>query len=172
MGTKICLTCGKEFKTYDKRRKYCSPSCASKINNVTRNLKGVCKFCGKKFEYGGHLYCNKTCRRKAKYYRFQIQQTLRARLNNVINGNAKYRKMEKTFDLIGCSPNFLKQYLESLFKDGMSWDNYGRYGWHIDHIIPISRFDLTKELNMKWAFNWKNLQPLWAIENLEKWNHV
>jgi hypothetical protein len=80
----------------------------------------------------------------------------------------KTRKINKTQELIGCSVEFLKQYLESKFKPGMSWDNYGYRGWHIDHIRPLSSFDLTNLDQQKIAFHYTNLQPLWAEENLAK----
>lgn len=50
----------------------------------------------------------------------------------------------------------------------MSWNNYGKNGWEIDHIIPCSYFDLTKEENQRICFNYRNLQPLWASENNTK----
>ena len=68
-------------------------------------------------------------------------------------------KTNKTFDIIGCIPNELKIYLENLFLDGMNWDNYGYYGWHIDHIIPLSFGKNDKEIYE--LCHYKNLQPLW-----------
>jgi hypothetical protein len=58
--------------------------------------------------------------------------------------------------------------LEGLFRDGMSWDNYGVNGWHIDHIKPLSAFDLTIESNLYLVWNYTNLRPLWATDNLRK----
>jgi hypothetical protein len=57
-------------------------------------------------------------------------------------------------------------HIQSLFKDGMSWDNYG--DWQVDHIIPCAAFDLSNIDNQLICFNYKNLQPLWAIDNLIK----
>ena len=65
---------------------------------------------------------------------------------------------------------YLKEHIEKQFKDGMSWKNYGK--WHIDHIIPINYF--VKECNFKLTktqkkcFNYNNLQPMWAYDNLQK----
>ncbi len=50
----------------------------------------------------------------------------------------------------------------------MSWDNYGINGWELDHIYPLSRFDLSKESEQKIACHWSNQQPLWASENRSK----
>lgn len=90
-------------------------------------------------------------------------------LNRSNNGLKKYHKM---LDIIGCSLPDLKVYLESLFKDGMSWDNYGRKGWHIDHIRPCDSFDITDPEQQKQCFHYTNLQPLWAVENYRKHNKI
>ena len=79
-------------------------------------------------------------------------------------------KKNKTFEIVGCSPQFLKEHLEKQFKEGMSWDNYGFYGWHIDHIIPLSS-EKTEEEIYKLCY-YSNLQPLWAQDNWEKSNKI
>ena len=79
-------------------------------------------------------------------------------------------KRNTTADLVGCSIPFLKEYLEKKFKKGMTWKNQGRFGWHIDHIVPCSKFDLSDPDQQKKCFNYKNLQPLWAKENILKSN--
>ena len=79
-------------------------------------------------------------------------------------------KRNTTSDLVGCPIPFLKEYLEKKFKKGMTWKNQGRFGWHIDHIVPCSKFDLSDPDQQKKCFNYKNLQPLWATENILKSN--
>jgi len=81
-------------------------------------------------------------------------------------------KSGRTLSLIGCSVAYLKKHIESKFKDGMSWDNYGVNGWHIDHIYPCAAFDLTKESEQKLCFNYTNLQPMWADENRSKQDNI
>lgn len=61
----------------------------------------------------------------------------------------------------------LRIHLESKFKPGMSWKNYGPV-WHIDHIKPCAKFDLTDPAQQRECFHWTNLQPLFALENLQK----
>ena len=79
-------------------------------------------------------------------------------------------KRNTTAVLVGCSIPFLKRYLENKFKKGMNWKNQGRYGWHIDHIKPCASFDLSDTKQQLKCFNYKNLQPLWAEENIKKSN--
>ena len=100
---------------------------------------------------------------------FRLITVLRSRLNKVIKSNDKNGS---TTDNLGCSISFLKLYMESKFVEGMTWENYGRYGWHIDHIIPLSRFDLKDEAQLKKACHYTNLQPLWAADNLSKSNKL
>lgn len=73
---------------------------------------------------------------------------------------------------LGCSIEEFKTHLESKFQHGMTWENYGRKGWHIDHIKPLSSFDLTDGEQLKIACNYKNMQPLWWNDNLSKGSHV
>lgn len=89
-----------------------------------------------------------------------------------ITGILKNHKTTKTLDLLGCSAQFLRTYLENKFLDGMTWENYGKNGWHVDHIIPCSSFNLTDREQQKICFHYTNLQPLWAIDNLKKSNKI
>ena len=68
--------------------------------------------------------------------------------------------------LLGCNLGDLKIHLEKQFPEGMTWEN--RHLWHIDHIKPLSSFDLMEPEQAFEACNFKNLQPLWAHENLKK----
>jgi hypothetical protein len=78
------------------------------------------------------------------------------------------KKSKKSMDLVGCTSEFLRQYLESKFSEGMNWGNYGLHGWHIDHVIPCSSFDLSDPAQQLICFNYNNLQPLWAADNFSK----
>jgi hypothetical protein len=92
---------------------------------------------------------------------FRLKSCLRARLTAAVAG-----KSASTMELVGCSIDELKQHLESKFTEGMSWDNYGE--WHVDHIKPCASFDLSDPEQQRLCFNYKNLQPLWAADNLSK----
>ena len=54
----------------------------------------------------------------------------------------------------------------------MTWENWSFKGWHLDHIIPLDSFDLSKEEDKKKAYHYTNLQPLWAKDNLSKGNKI
>ena len=78
---------------------------------------------------------------------------------------AKYRS---TFALLGYTIEELMNHLESLFTDGMSWDNYGE--WHVDHKIPMNSFvfESVDDDGFKECWKLDNLQPLWGLDNLSK----
>jgi hypothetical protein len=96
---------------------------------------------------------------------FKLKYNLRTRLYIVLKKNKKTTSVLK---LIGCSIDFLKQHLESQFNTGMSWDNYGRNGWEVDHIRPCASFDLSKLEEQEKCFHYTNLQPLWMTDNRRK----
>lgn len=93
----------------------------------------------------------------------KLRKILRVRLNKALRGC--YKTGSAVRDL-GCSIEELKQHLENRFWPGMSWDNYGE--WHIDHIVPLSSFDLEDRNQFLEACHYTNLQPLWAKDNLVK----
>jgi len=98
---------------------------------------------------------------------FRAVENLKHRIRTVI---IRQYKQNSSLELFGCSVIEIRIYLESLFKEGMTWYNYGK--WHIDHIIPCSSFDLTKVEEQEKCFHYTNLQPLWAIDNLRKSNKI
>jgi len=69
---------------------------------------------------------------------------------------------------LGCTIDELKARLESPFQPGMTWDNWGLYGWHIDHIIPLASFNLEDREQFLKVNHYTNLQPLWCDDNWEK----
>ena len=70
-------------------------------------------------------------------------------------------------ELVGCDLEYLKEYLEKQFVDGMTWKNYGEI-WHVDHALPCNSFDLSDPEQQKRCFHYTNLQPLFATDNMEK----
>ena len=96
---------------------------------------------------------------------YKLTKNLRNRLYSSIKDD--YKTGSAVRDL-GCSIDELKVYLESKFQPGMSWDNWNCNGWHIDHIKPLSSFDLTDRNQFLQACHYTNLQPLWAKDNICK----
>lgn len=96
---------------------------------------------------------------------FRLSNSLRSRLNLVLK---RKDKALSTMFLLGCEVDYLMYHIQEKFTKGMTWDNYGLDGWHIDHIRPCASFDLTEPKQQKQCFHYTNLQPLWAIDNLKK----
>lgn len=94
---------------------------------------------------------------------YRIKGSVSARIRGALKNNWK---AARTAELLGCSIKELKLHLESLFVEGMGWNNYGN--WHVDHIKPCASFDLSDPEQQKKCFNYLNLQPLWAIDNMKK----
>jgi hypothetical protein len=84
--------------------------------------------------------------------------------------SGNYRKTGSAVKNLGCTIPELKVHLESRFQPGMTWGNQGE--WHIDHIWPISKFDLQDPGQLAMACHYTNLQPLWAFENISKGDKI
>ena len=100
---------------------------------------------------------------------YRLRKNIRGRFKYFVR-NGKAKKLAKTRELLGCDWKFLINHLEKQFKPGMNWKNYGK--WHIDHILPMTSFNLHKKSEQMKCCNYKNLQPLWAKENLSKGNRI
>ena len=170
---KVCVICGATFSTKEGYidKNTCSKRCSNKryyINNKQRINKNSREYYQK----------NKLTQNKYKKERYhsnltaRVSNVLRRRLGHALKDNQKSGSAVKN---LGCTVKQLKEYLESKWLPGMSWDNYGRYNpkrktWHIDHIRPLSKFDLTNEEQFKKACHYTNLQPMWAEDNIKKSN--
>jgi hypothetical protein len=83
----------------------------------------------------------------------------------------KFRKVDKTIEYVGCNGQTLKEWLEYNMEEGMTWDNHGTL-WQIDHVIPITKFDMSDAEQVKRCFSWCNMRPLEAVANNTKNNNV
>jgi len=111
--------------------------------------------------------------RKAKHPRerlrnsdphFRVAKNLRARLRKVLNGRQKVGSAVRD---LGCTIEDFRAHIESQFRPGMTWQNWGE-SWHLDHVYPLSRADLTDRNQLIAVANWRNYQPLWLVENSSK----
>jgi hypothetical protein len=98
---------------------------------------------------------------------FRLSCNLSSRVRQFIS-KRKMRKTNTTFEIVGCTPQELKTYLEQKFTEGMSWENQGK--WHIDHKIPLASAKSEEELYKLCHFT--NLQPMWASENIKKGSKI
>jgi hypothetical protein len=108
--------------------------------------------------------------RKIEDPAFRLSVNLRSRLREAMSRGVG-KKVDGSLVLTGCSWEELRIHIESQFSDGMSWDNYGVHGWHVDHIKPCASFDLTLDSEQRECFHYTNLQPLWAEDNWKKGQH-
>jgi hypothetical protein len=171
MGWPKCADCGAELST----RKNASGRCKKCLPNYMRGIKRP--------RPESYVPWNKGLITVTKEERLQRRRELRIneseqsriadRIRTLIRNSLRRdgkRKTTKTAELLGCSPAEFAKHLESQFKPGMNWQNYGnRAGdWNIDHVIPISAFDLSDVEQQKKAFHYSNCRPLCAIENMKK----
>ena len=110
---------------------------------------------------------------RAKYredLNFRIAHSHRCRLNTALRKQAAVKE-ETSMKLLGTSVDKARSFIEAQFQEGMTWDNWGHDGWHLDHIRPCASFDLTDPEQQRQCFHYTNLQPLWAEDNLRKSDH-
>jgi hypothetical protein len=122
-------------------------------NNKARASKTKCAWIKKRRESDPH---------------FRLIQNFRARIWTIIKNPSSRMRISH---IIGCSKAALFKHLESLFKPGMTWNNYGKT-WVVDHVFPVSRFDFSKTDSLKKCWHFKNLQPLFSLENKIKGNKI
>jgi hypothetical protein len=179
MEKKICSKCGvgKDFCEFNKRK--------NRKGKIV--LRGYCKVCHTEQSiYYAKKNPDNTKRNRLKWYKnnsknlisklkekrntdvlYKLRIGIRTRIKQALGGNFK---RGKTIELLGIDIVGLSDYLESKFTEGMSWENYGLHGWHIDHIIPLSSAKTIEEFNI--LCHYTNLQPLWAKDNLKKSNKL
>jgi len=158
-GTKTCGHCKDKKLLIDfhknKRR-------MSGISDICKKCKSKIQ---KKWNNEHKIEIRNYGRKRRKDTYFRLISNLRTRINKALK---RKKKTDHTLILIGCSINKLKDHLESKFLSNMSWNNYGKYGWHVDHIIPCASFDLSNPEEQQKCFHYTNLQPLWEDDNLRK----
>jgi hypothetical protein len=177
-SNEYCTQCGKGFKYHtDKSR------CLSCL--LLRNRKWRKKNPDKKRQSDANWAKNNLDRRRKigsrwarnnrpkinRYYRHRWKNDLVFRLAGLIRNRflcalKGRKKASSVLKLVGCSLEDLKLHLERQFQAGMTWENRGE--WHIDHIKPCAKFDLSDPEQQHICFHYTNLQPLWAADNIRK----
>lgn len=165
-----CKACFSEYqKSYHAINK---ESRSEKAKEYYKANKETCLLKNKQYYLKNKSKHQEACRlrsleRRHSDVQYKLSKLLRKRLNIAIKNNAKSGSAVKD---LGCTLKDFKIYLESKFQPGMSWENWSFTGWHIDHIVPLSKFDLTDSDQLKKACHYTNLQPMWAKDNLIKSN--
>jgi hypothetical protein len=116
---------------------------------------------------------NRARRKQASKKRYRgtatgrLSREYRRRAQKVLGANPLRSRCESLDVLVGCSVHVWRQHLERQFEKGMNWENYG-VKWEVDHIMPVSSFDLRSKEGMRGAFNWLNTRPMWSWANNRK----
>jgi len=137
-------------------------------NDSNTGYRTICKDCKKNImnKYYKDVYNKKRRERNKNDIQYKIMKIHRVRIWKVLT---KINKSRKSIDYLGCNVDILRKWLEFQFDKDMNWNNYGKL-WTIDHILPISLFNLTSENEQNIVFNWKNLQP--HRDNFSKGNKI
>lgn len=100
---------------------------------------------------------------------YKMKSLLRSRLKSAVKNGYKG---SSAITALGCTLADFQSYIESKFQAGMTWDNWSQFGWHLDHIKPLSSFDLTDDEQVLIAGHYTNFQPLWWKDNLSKGSKI
>lgn len=136
------------------------------LRNTRHGYRNECKECKAAIlsRYYTDVYNEKRRIRKTQDIQFRLASNHRLYVYKAVT-RFKHKKSKKSLEYLGCSTKQLVEWLEFLFHDGMSWDNYGKT-WTIDHVLPLSKFNLEDATQSHIAFHWTNLQP--SLDNFQK----
>ena len=181
----ICKECGKNFKHKHLNTYYCSKCkiLVRRRNQRKYSQNPEVKDAKKEYKKEWHQktkdrkdritknrsasinYYHSLKKDPVKYSKFKLVHNLRKRISDVLKVK-KTNNSGKGSKLFGCTSQQLRDHLENQFQPGMTWENYGE--WHVDHIVPVSSFNLNDIEQRNKCYNYTNLQPLWAEDNIKK----
>ena len=182
-------SCIKDLYDYDLVERCCRcknillKSNFHKNKNRKDGLHSQCKICANDY-YKNYYEKNRDSElNRCKKYKFQnrakINEHIKNRMKSDLNFKlARYmrsqlykafksqnvRKINRTFDLLGCSHSLFKKWINHQFYGNMTIENYGSV-WQIDHCLPIASFNLLDENDMKKCFEWINVRPMYSNDN-------
>lgn len=166
----LCLRETKRLAAAKRRRKKPEESRKNVFDYYHRDLERSRKVCRERRQRSLKEYRKKERVRAARRYKkdpgFRLRVLLSNRIFYALRETRTVRSL-KTMELLGCTITALRIRLEDRFKPGMTWANHGPV-WHVDHIKPCAKFDLTNPEQQKICFHYTNLQPLFAAENISK----
>lgn len=165
-----CAHCGCDYSVNNPRQKYCIDCKKLQKKSALPFMKEHRKKYAKEYmlSFENRAKSNATAAAKNRRRRlndplFAVIDRCRARVNQIFRKNG-YTKRSRTYEILGCSYEFLLGYIESKFVEGMTWEN--RSEWHIDHRIPLATAKTEEDVIR--LNHYTNLQPLWAEDNLRK----
>ena len=142
-----------------------------KDNKRKDGVQRMCIICTKQYHNNRKERKNTLDKERRKTdLNFKIACNLRSRTYQAFKSQ-NVRKTNKTFDLLGCSHSFFKNWIIHQLYGNMTLENYGSV-WQIDHCLAITSFNLLDENDMKKCFNWINLRPMYCSENISKGNKI
>lgn len=153
---KGCIECGLIFTAVVGNQTFCSDECKNKSQYRRRKERG-------EIEYDGEYFRKYHKERREIDPQFNMISRIRHRTREAIKRGG-FTKRSKTFEMLGCDWETLKEHIEKQFVDGMSWENMSE--WDLDHIYPLSWCDTIDELEI--YAHYTNLQPLWRKDNQDK----
>lgn len=166
---KTCPVCGIEFEIrsrYYSKQVYCSSKCCGvqykgkiPLNKIWEDKKARTK-------YYHETYMKIPNKKKA----LAVRTTIRATILAYLAAERHYNKKSNLEPVVGCSVAQLIEHIESQWQPWMTWDNWGHSTWHLDHIKPLSMFDLADPIQFAEANHYTNIRPLPAHENFVKYN--
>ena len=191
METKYCEGCKEdkpieEFSTSQKRRKCkkcLNKECREykkknrdKISVYNKQYKNDIKDEIKEYNHDYNLANREAIQKRQSAYQKERKKTdpvfkLAGCLRNRLRVCLKTRNRKSTKELTGCEYAFVRDWLQSQFIDDMTFENHGEK-WHIDHVLPCAKFNMLDEEEQRRCFNWTNLQPMFADDNLTKNDRV
>jgi len=149
---KVCIKCnlGKSLNEFYKDK--CRKS----------GYRSHCKLCQ-------HKYSNSYINTRRRYDpEYKLLGNMRVRLYDALKGKSK---SQSTLQLICIDFETFTKWIQFQFEDGMTMQNYGS-AWHLDHVLPISSFNLLDEQELHKAMNWMNIRPLSPLKNIKKSNKI
>ena len=157
-----------------------------------KTLKSPCKHCTRKGALEKYYADTEAGKAKAAKWKSENKEraleinrkknrkrraSAKGRLENAISCGIRdgivlgSRAGRRSFEILGYTIDELREHLEKQFEPGMTWENYGKGGWEVDHIVPKSIFNYATpdDIDFKRCWSLENLRPLWGKDNRTKW---
>ena len=174
----VCVSCKRYQPFYWVRSKKMGGECYDCKTSTTSNMSRIAnsfyvRSCDPDLSKKVKAQIEITTQQYNKRPEVRISNNIRKRLRTLTQHDNNHNTPE-TIQLIGCSQKELKSHIENQFLPGMTWDNYGNKEnqWSIDHIIPLSAFDVFNTNQLNKANHYTNLRPLWHVDNMKKGSKI